>query len=68
MIRQCAWCRRVIGQRAPFEDHSITHGLCRSCRGQVLQLHDPSISKELPEEPMEGATSPSVPVTMRTSA
>lgn len=68
MIRQCAWCRRVIGQRAPFEDSSITHGLCRLCRGQVLELHDPGVMEDLPEQPTDGATSQSVPATMRTSA
>ena len=68
MIRQCAWCRRVMGQRAPFEDNSVTHGLCRLCRGQVLQLHDPTVNEDVSEQPTDGVTSQSVSATMRTSA
>ncbi len=35
MIRVCAWCKKVIGQKPPFEDKSETHGMCESCFSKV---------------------------------
>jgi hypothetical protein len=37
MIRQCAWCRRELGEVAPLEDRSVTHGLCAECRTRLLK-------------------------------
>ncbi len=31
MIRVCAWCKKVIGEKEPFEDKSVTHGICQDC-------------------------------------
>lgn len=48
MIRQCAWCACIIGQRAPLEDKSVTHGLCKRCQARVVRLHrsaDPAHSE-----------------------
>lgn len=35
MIRACAWCQQegrgdaaIMGERAPFDDKRVTHGLC----------------------------------------
>jgi hypothetical protein len=36
MICQCAWCHRLLGQKAPIEDRSITHGICVSCSQKLL--------------------------------
>ena len=36
MIRQCAWCNRILGPAAPLEDASITHGVCSDCHREVL--------------------------------
>jgi methanogenic corrinoid protein MtbC1 len=27
----CAYCQRYIGESSPFDDHSLSHGLCPSC-------------------------------------
>lgn len=35
MIRQCAWCCRVLGQIAPLEDRAVTHGLCPECHAKL---------------------------------
>ena len=31
MIRVCYRCGKVFGEKAPFEDRRISHGLCDSC-------------------------------------
>ena len=31
MFRWCAYCQHLIGEVAPLDDYSITHGLCSSC-------------------------------------
>ena len=36
MIRQCAWCNRILGPAAPLEDASITHGMCPDCHHKEL--------------------------------
>lgn len=31
MIRQCAWCKGMMGEVAPVADKRITHGICKKC-------------------------------------
>ncbi|MCK6547741.1 B12-binding domain-containing protein [Myxococcota bacterium] len=31
MILWCAYCQRYRGERAPFDDYSMTHGMCERC-------------------------------------
>jgi len=31
MIRMCAWCKQVFGEKEPLEDKSETHGMCDAC-------------------------------------
>lgn len=31
MYRWCAYCQQYQGEKAPFDDHSLTHGICTSC-------------------------------------
>jgi hypothetical protein len=31
MIRVCAWCTAIMGQKAPYRDRSLTHGICPDC-------------------------------------
>ena len=31
MILWCAYCQRYKGEKAPFEDYRLSHGLCPSC-------------------------------------
>lgn len=37
MIRQCASCKVLMGEKAPFTDKSITHGICRGCMRKQLE-------------------------------
>jgi hypothetical protein len=34
MICTCAWCQKEMGLRAPFDDLSETHGICRACKNK----------------------------------
>jgi hypothetical protein len=36
MIRQCAWCLKLMGQIAPLHDTSITHGICKKCNDKLM--------------------------------
>ena len=31
MIRICSWCNRPMGEKEPFDDKRITHGMCEEC-------------------------------------
>lgn len=31
MIRVCCECKKHFGEKAPYEDKSLTHGLCKPC-------------------------------------
>lgn len=31
MIRLCAWCGKTIGEKPPYEDKGVTHGMCPEC-------------------------------------
>lgn len=31
MIRQCAWCLKMLGEVEPLSDKSVTHGICEAC-------------------------------------
>ncbi len=31
MIRWCAYCQSFLGESEPFEDYSLTHGVCDEC-------------------------------------
>jgi len=36
MLRQCATCLVMMGEKAPLADKSITHGICEECA--IVQL------------------------------
>jgi hypothetical protein len=40
MIRQCAWCCRVLGLIPPLEDQSVTHGVCPECNRKLLEAQE----------------------------
>jgi len=37
MIRICCRCKKVMGEKAPFEDKTETHGYCDPCLAIVLE-------------------------------
>jgi methanogenic corrinoid protein MtbC1 len=42
VIRWCSYCQRFIGERPPYDDLSVTHGICSSCLGKPDVLTDVS--------------------------
>lgn len=39
MIRQCAWCLKIMGQVAPLSDKNITHGICKQCEKKMMDKY-----------------------------
>ena len=37
MIRQCAWCKKLMGSVPPLHDTAITHGICKECEKQLYE-------------------------------
>ena len=37
MIRVCAWCKKVLGEKGKDEDKRITHGVCKKCAEKLLE-------------------------------
>jgi len=33
----CAWCNRPMGEKEPYEDETISHGMCGKCKRKVDQ-------------------------------
>lgn len=29
---QCAWCGKDMGEKPPYDDPAISHGICEQCR------------------------------------
>lgn len=37
LVRQCAWCKKVLGEVAPYNDTRTTHGICEACLKKEMQ-------------------------------
>lgn len=33
----CCYCKKDLGDKAPFEDKSVSHGACKSCAEKDLK-------------------------------
>ena len=45
MIVQCAWCKKIMGEKEPLTDKSVTHTICKDCSIKFLGI-DPKTKKE----------------------
>lgn len=36
MVRICAWCKRVLGEKEPLDDPRITHTICENCNKDLV--------------------------------
>jgi|GEM_PF-4672443 len=36
LVIKCAWCGKYLGEKEPFEDKSVTHGICPECRAKYF--------------------------------
>jgi hypothetical protein len=37
MIRQCAWCLKILGEVPPLKDMSVTHTICEECAKEQMK-------------------------------
>jgi len=40
LVVKCAWCGKYLGEKEPYEDKSITHGICPECRAKYFPKKD----------------------------
>ncbi len=40
MIIWCSYCLKYLGERAPFTDFSLSHGICPPCLGKVREKNE----------------------------
>lgn len=45
MIKWCAYCQQFQGEQPPFDDYSITHGICQNCASKGLDLADQQLER-----------------------
>ena len=36
LVIKCAWCGKYLGEKEPYEDMSVTHGICPECRAKYF--------------------------------
>jgi hypothetical protein len=36
MIVVCAWCQKLLGVKAPEDDITVSHGICRGCSERAV--------------------------------
>lgn len=41
----CAWCRKDLPDKEPFDDERVSHGICDDCRRQLGIPDPPQISE-----------------------
>jgi len=51
MIRVCIRCEKVMGEKEPLEDESLTHGICDECYDERRKCY---IMKYLPKALKQG--------------
>lgn len=40
MIRICSMCKKNLGEKPPYEDKTITHGLCDECYNATMNEYE----------------------------
>ena len=40
LVIKCAWCGKYLGEKEPYEDKSVTHGICPECRAKYFPKKD----------------------------
>ena len=49
MIRICSDCKKLLGEKEPFEDKRVTHGICDDCEAKLQQELDRMIKERNPK-------------------
>ncbi|MDP2729828.1 MAG: hypothetical protein Q8O55_05045 [Dehalococcoidales bacterium] len=56
LIIKCAWCGRYLGEKEPYEDKSVTHGICPECRAKYFPKKDdllPQTRRSIPSDDLK---------------
>ncbi len=43
MIIWCSYCQKYIGEKAPYDDYSMTHSVCKSCYKEIQSDFDKTV-------------------------
>lgn len=46
MKRECSWCGAGLGEKEPFDDTSVTHGICSDCMDNQWPYQDEDDDEE----------------------
>ncbi len=38
MIKVCAWCKNILGEKEPLSDKSETHCICMQCKEHTSRM------------------------------
>lgn len=33
---ECAWCKKMLGEKEPLDDLQVTHGICSECMANFM--------------------------------
>ena len=33
----CSWCGKDLGEKEPFVDNRVSHGICEDCRKKIME-------------------------------
>jgi len=53
LIIKCAWCGKYLGEKEPYEDKSVTHGICPECRAKYFPKKDSSSPLTIPRDDLK---------------
>ncbi len=46
LVVKCAWCGKYLGEKEPYEDKSVTHGICPECREKYFPKKKDNLSPQ----------------------
>jgi len=46
LVIKCAWCGRYLGEKEPYEDKSVTHGICPECQAKYFPKKKDDLSPQ----------------------
>jgi hypothetical protein len=41
----CSWCKKVIGEKAPYRDKSVTHAKCAKGLKKQVEAHGEKVNR-----------------------
>lgn len=56
LVIKCAWCGKYLGEKEPYEDKSVTHGICPECRAKYFPKKDdllPQTPRSIPRDDLK---------------